>query len=127
MWSEKRSTARPAASLPPSPNDRPSATRMFFITSFAKSGINANAVAGYMAPNNTSILVKSGNRITKLGKRTMGSIKEEDKGIVQEKPPSSNTQQTNKIRNSKSKYPQMVPTYTMRPLDQLWTLGKRLG
>ena len=59
-------------------NDRPSATRMFFITSFAKSGINANAVAGYIAPNNTSILVKSGNRIPKLGKRTMGSIKEED-------------------------------------------------
>ncbi len=84
-------------------NDRPSATRMFFITSFAKSGINANAVAGYIAPNNTSILVKSGNRITKLGKRTMGSIKEEDKGIVQEetgfvqeKPPPSNTQQPNK-------------------------------
>lgn len=74
-------------------NDRPSATRMFFITSFAKSGINANAVAGYIAPNNTSILVKSGNRIPKLGKRTMGSIKEEDKGIVQETPPSSNNAQ----------------------------------
>ena len=63
-------------------NDRPSATRMFFITSFAKSGINANAVAGYIAPNNTSILVKSGNRIPN---RELPAIKE-DKGFVQEPP-----------------------------------------